>query len=355
MATAPIRILDGGLGTTLEDRYGVVFSAAATPLWSSYLVLADPATLLAAQTAFAAAGADVVGTATYQFSAEGFARTPWSPDVAAAAAIPRLLDDAVSIAEAAVRQAGRHSGEVALALGPYGACMWPRSQEYSGAYDEAHRGADALLTWHAARWDLVASAVPRLAAYVAFETVPRLDEVLAVRRLLAARRGGLDRSRVWISCVFPGDDDRLPDGSSPEDVVAAALGGSTAGGDGTVPWGIGINCTKVARLARLIGRYEAAVAALVDSRQLREWPSLVLYPDGTAAGDTYNTATGQWETAAAPAASQAAWHAQLADIVTSAAARNRWRSILVGGCCKTTDSDIRALRAALLPGEDVRS
>src|SRR5438034_1581599 len=69
-----VLLLDGGLGTTLEDTYQVQFSDT-TPLWSGHLLISSPETLLKAQTAFARAGADILLTATYQASLAGFSRT----------------------------------------------------------------------------------------------------------------------------------------------------------------------------------------------------------------------------------------------------------------------------------------
>lgn len=76
-----IQILDGGLGTSLQDQHGVTFDSS-TPLWSSHLLVSDPTTLLACQRNFITAGCDVLLTATYQVSIEGFARTktPEFPD-----------------------------------------------------------------------------------------------------------------------------------------------------------------------------------------------------------------------------------------------------------------------------------
>ena len=58
----PIMLLDGGLGTTLEDQYGVAFSAD-TPLWSSHLLISSPSTLKEAHMSFVKAGADIILTA----------------------------------------------------------------------------------------------------------------------------------------------------------------------------------------------------------------------------------------------------------------------------------------------------
>ena len=61
-------ILDGGLSTELEARGSDVSSA----LWSARLLRDDPAAIVAAHAAFAAAGAQVATTASYQATVDGF-------------------------------------------------------------------------------------------------------------------------------------------------------------------------------------------------------------------------------------------------------------------------------------------
>src|SRR4051812_3194136 len=68
MATRPV-VLDGGLSTELEARGHDVSSA----LWSARLLRDDPGAVVAAPAAFAAAGAEVATTASYQATIEGFA------------------------------------------------------------------------------------------------------------------------------------------------------------------------------------------------------------------------------------------------------------------------------------------
>ncbi len=70
-------------------------------------------------------------------------------------------------------------------------------------------------------------------AYAAFETVPRADEIRAVRR--AAKTAGLSGKKIWISCLFPRDDDALPDGTGISQVIETALGDLE---DGIKPWGL---------------------------------------------------------------------------------------------------------------------
>ncbi|OKL61615.1 hypothetical protein UA08_03610 [Talaromyces atroroseus] len=288
---AAVAVLDGGLGTSLQDKYGVVFDAS-TPLWASHLLVSDRATLLACQRDFASAGIAVLLTATYQVSVEGFARTktPDFPHGIPRAAIAPFLRTALDVASAA---GSTRRTEIALSLGPYGACMIP-SQEYSGKYDAAHDSEEALYHWHRDRLQLFVDADDQLAdrvQYIAFETLPRLDEVRAVRRAIHALR--LTSTPFWISCVFPGEagDDALPDGSSVEQVVTAAMAPMQ---DGANPWGIGINCTKIVKLPGLVERLGCCMRKTVTTTSGQLPTTLVLYPDGTN-GEVYNTTTQQWE------------------------------------------------------------
>lgn len=284
-----VQILDGGLGTSLQDQYGVQFSSTNTPLWASHLLVSDPTTLQACQQDFSTAGVDILLTATYQVSLSGFARTktPEFPNGIPNSAIGRFLRTAVDVVE---RAKVRPSAKIALSLGPYGACMIP-GQEYSGIYDVAHDSEESLYQWHLERLRLFVEADGDLLAriqYVAFETLPRLDEVRAVRR--AIRDAGIE-APFWISCVFPREDELLPDGSSISQVVRAAVAPMDGG---IAPWGIGINCTKIHKLPGLVDKFGACVAEAIEGGQVSAAPALVLYPDGTN-GEVYNTTTQTWE------------------------------------------------------------
>ncbi|TLD03816.1 hypothetical protein PgNI_11454 [Pyricularia grisea] len=365
-----IKILDGGLGTTVEDRFGVVFTHDK-PLWSSDLLVSDQETLQACQREFAAAGADVLLTATYQVSVEAFARTktPEHPDgIAPSSAMLPYLRRAVDIAEKAAAAAADGTSaspkpaELALACGPYGAAMTP-GQEYTGAYDAEHSTSDALSRWHSDRLALYAAAggdVPGRCAYVAFETVPNLAEVWAVREAITRLRqdafsttSSRFPSQFWISCVFPHEDERLADGSSVEQVVEAMLAGRGVE-EGSekkalaMPWGIGINCTKIYKLEGLIKSFEHSISGLKAKGVITEVPALVLYPDGTN-GEVYNTTTKKWE---APqgvqgAAPRTPWDVQLTQIVNNTKGRGVFTSFLVGGCCKANPQNIEDLRDRL--------
>jgi homocysteine S-methyltransferase len=293
----PLIFLDGGLGTTLEEEHAVRFTSSTTPLWSSHLLLtpSGQATLRRCQGDFVRAGAGILLTATYQVSIEGFerTRTDQSPDGVPRADIPEFLNAAISIAEdtaSASEDAGRGKAKIALSLGPYGACMIP-SQEYSGKYDAEHNDEESLFTWHAERlalFEQVSGLAGRI-NYVAFETVPRYDEIRAIRRAFATST--LKGKPFWISAVYPGEDPTpraLADGTPVTDVVMAMLDLRVSD---AVPWAVGINCTGIEKLRALVKPYEAVVKHL---RNLERRPALVLCPNGTS-DEVYDSTTQKWQ------------------------------------------------------------
>ena len=365
----PILLLDGGLGTTLElPPYNIEFSSS-TPLWSSHLLISSPDTLLDVQEDFVKAGADILTTATYQASFEGFATTLTSSadnpkpkygvhgiageSGAAGGTVNynhheganELMLSAISISRKAFMTSSLPSDRhqfVALSLGAYGACMSP-SQEYTGRYEPSKMlTVDCLTEWHAKRLSVFSSS-PRAwtdVDFVAFETLPLRNEILAARSTMARCTTEADEKPWWVSCVFPNDDLSLPDGSTVAEVVEALLGSDT--GRLPKPWGIGINCTKVRRLDALIMEFESAVRSTIPDSQ--KWPWLVIYPDGSD-GLVYNSQKQAWEAEKnAVEVDKRAWDEAVFDIVKRTRDRGNWAGIVVGGCCKTSPEDIARLR-----------
>jgi len=119
LATGPV-VLDGGLSTELEERGHDVSSA----LWSARLLRDDPAAIVAAHAAFAAAGAQVATTASYQATVEGFTTAGVAAEEAR-----RLIASSVALA----REGQGGAGWVAGSVGPYGA-MLADGSEYRGDY-----------------------------------------------------------------------------------------------------------------------------------------------------------------------------------------------------------------------------
>ncbi|KAL5321138.1 hypothetical protein ACEPPN_011950 [Leptodophora sp. 'Broadleaf-Isolate-01'] len=377
----PILLLDGGLGTTLADSHACTFNTD-TPLWSSHLLLTDPNTLLAVQTAFVDAGADILLSATYQASYEGFEGTVVRDGkgvgereaggfMRSAVGIARRAFDSDSSLSSRRDGGGdekeggkrKEKGTVALSLGAYGATMVP-SQEYTGKYDEERMSVSGLTAWHLKRLRAftgtgsgtststgsgsgsgVLDAEERGRCWadvdlVAFETLPLLREITAVRAVMGGIEAeGVERRAFWVSCVFPGEGMGLPDGSAVRDVVIAMLG---AGEGLSVPMGVGINCTKVGKLEALVLEFEREIEVVVG-RGEAEWPALVVYPDGTN-GEVYDTVTKEWVKSETGNNSGVSWDETVFGIVDRARKRGFWKSIIVGGCCKTTPDDISKLR-----------
>lgn len=326
-----VLLLDGGLGTTLEDQHGIKFDSK-TPLWSSHLLLTDPDLLERVQNEFVRAGADILLTPTYQASHEGFSNTELNGEkVDFFEEICQYLDLGIDISRHAFNN---KPGLVALSLGAYGAIMTP-SQEYGGQYEDMCN-ENKLEHWHVARIAMFWASWEKV-DLVAFETIPRLEEVRAVRTAANVNRHERVFKPYWVTCVFPNNDERLPDGSSISEVVAALLE-ERVWEDGVKfqpPWGIGINCTKVQKLPKLITEFEKAAETL----QL-QLPRLVIAPNGSK-GQRYDSGTQTW---VGDEEKGDIWDEQVWQVLQDVEKRGKWKGIVVGGCCKTGPQEIANLR-----------
>src|SRR3954471_17656894 len=182
LATSPV-VLDGGLSTELEFRGHDVSSA----LWSARLLREDPRAIVDAHAAFAAAGAQVATTASYQATVPGFV----TAGVEAAEA-RRLIESSVALA-----REGQGEGWVAGSVGPYGA-MLADGSEYTGGYAE-DVGVTGLRAFHRPRMELTAEAG---ADVLACETVPAAAEAEAL--LAEAASLGVP---VWLSLTTVVDEE----------------------------------------------------------------------------------------------------------------------------------------------------
>ena len=406
----PIALLDGGLGTTLQAApYEQTFDRT-TPLWSSHLLISRPDLLRRVHADFVEAGADIILTATYQASFEGFAQTPAvqssdapiaqpldaptaqpsdAPTVQpsdkgnaaagyAAGSAADLMRSAVPIARAAVvgGRARRRpslpaaSPAVALSLGPYGATLVP-SQEYGGVYPAEMGSQQALRLWHSRRVDVFGNdpTTRRNIDLVAWETMRRTDEVLAVREIMSLPNQPLleagyrgepgSRKKWWISTVWPDE----PTERDVEAMVRAMLADrpwspesrsrQAASSDETpsssepvamaAPWGIGINCTAVEKITKIVEHMEASIARMErEGDWSRPWPWLVLYPNGSSTSK-YDSGTMEW-VAAEPPEDQRPWDVVFWESIQDIQHRDKWSGILAGGCCMTLPRDIATLR-----------
>ena len=213
LAAGPV-VLDGGLSTELEARGHDVSSA----LWSARLLRDDPAAIVAAHAAFAAAGAQVATTASYQATVEGFVAAGVD-----AAEARRLIRSSVALA-----REGQGDGWVAGSVGPYGA-MLADGSEYTGAY-VAGMDIRALRAFHRPRMEILAEAG---ADVLACETVPAAAEAEA----LVAEAASLGVP-IWLSLTTVLDASGVPRTRRGE--PAADVYALVAGVDEVVA--VGVNC-----------------------------------------------------------------------------------------------------------------
>ncbi|OJJ51794.1 hypothetical protein ASPZODRAFT_149001 [Penicilliopsis zonata CBS 506.65] len=351
---SPVLLLDGGLGTTLEADHGIRFSPA-TPLWSSHLLITNPSVLRAVHAAFAASGADIVMTGTYQASIEGFLNTDAAITPAQATGYMRA---AVDLAREAFPPS--HAARVALSLGPYGAVMHPVSAEYAGDYPAPMDEIPALRDWHAARLRLFAQDTETHSwdkvEFVALETVKRVYEVTAIRAavgdVFASLPSAEDRKKWWVCGVFPTDQ---VDEEQVRRWIRASLENTTANGEDSCPlprpWGVGLNCTRIENVPRIMEIMEEEVTRMVqEGTFVDEWqasatgrPWLVVYPDGTQ-GERYDPSTKQWVKRDVADTVTRPWEDVFWETVQAARQRGLWEGVMIGGCCRTGPKDIAALR-----------
>jgi homocysteine S-methyltransferase len=292
LAAGPV-VLDGGLSTELESRGYDVSSA----LWSARLLRDDPDALVAVHAAFAAAGAQVATTASYQATFPGFAAAGIDAREARA-----LMTRSVRLAREGLAAAGQ-PGWVAASVGPYGAFLADGS-EYTGGYVADMTVAD-LRAFHRPRLQVLAEAG---ADVLACETLPAATEVEAL--LAELTELGVP---AWLSLTTVLDDavPRTRRGERLADVAALARGVEAV-------IAVGVNCTHPAGVPAAV-----AVAAAASGKPA------VAYPNS---GEEWDAGAHRWT--GAPG---------VGDVSDWLAAGAR----LVGGCCRVRPDDVGAITDAV--------
>lgn len=302
-------IIDGALATELENRGANLDD----PLWSARMLIERPDLIQRVHYDYFAAGADVAITATYQATFPGFAQRGIAAEQAA-----DLMRLSVELADAARSQFWQESAQsgqkterlrplVAASVGPYGAWLADGS-EYSGDYGIS---VAELMDFHRPRMQVLAECVrDGTADLLACETVPSMSESEALVRLLAE----FPDVPAWLSfsCC---DDTHVCHGERFADCVARAA-------ESRQIVAVGLNCTAPRHV----------VSLLQTAPEKIEMPLLV-YPNS---GEGWDVERKMWICALenSPLAELAIdWYAAGAK--------------LLGGCCRTTPADIRALRRQL--------
>ena len=185
-----IYIYDGGFATHVATK--LEKNTMNHPLWSCAAVQSDPDVVVDVHVDFLNAGANLIGTNTYQISAE-LARKHLKFDDPVLG--PHLLiESAADLTRKAINKAGKF-GKSALVLGsigPYGACLADGS-EYTGSYIKSEAESRKMLKeWHT---DRIKRLHTNGVTMFAVETMPSVIEALAVLDVLEDIPG----TRCWLS------------------------------------------------------------------------------------------------------------------------------------------------------------
>ncbi|MGE4215096.1 MAG: homocysteine S-methyltransferase [Anaerotignaceae bacterium] len=292
-----IMIADGAMATELE----AMGCNLNDELWSAKVLAEQPELIKKVHLSYFEAGADCGMTASYQATIEGYMKKGYS------------IEDAQELIKRAVRllieardewwnSKGKAEGRVyplvAAAVGPYGAFLADGS-EYRGGYAIT---TDELKAFHKKRMELLWAAG---AEVFSVETIPSLDEAVAVAELTQAMN-----AECWISFSCKNDTE-ISEGTKIADCgkVLSKFDCVKA---------IGINCTAPHFVESLIKEVKCATnkPIIVYPNSGEHYDPVTKTWHGSADGKTYGDWAMDWKNAGAT---------------------------IIGGCCRTTPNDIKAV------------
>ncbi|XP_044498281.1 homocysteine S-methyltransferase 3-like isoform X2 [Mangifera indica] len=253
-------VVDGGFATELE-RYGANLN---DPLWSAKCLVTSLDLVRRVHLDYLDAGANIILTASYQATIQGFEAKGLSTEEAEG-----LIRKSVEIACEARqsyydRCTSRRPVLVAASVGSYGAYLADGS-EYSGDYGDAVT-VETLKDFHRRRLQILAQAGPDL---IAFETIPNKMEAKAYAELLEEEVINIP---AWFSFTCM-DGVNVVSGDSIMECASIADSCKQV-------MAIGINCTAPRFIHGLV----------VSIRKVTSKP-VIVYPNS---GETYDAVLKQW-------------------------------------------------------------
>ena len=295
-------ILDGALATELEKK-GANLNHA---LWSAKLLIENPAYIKQVHLDYLHAGADIITTATYQASFEGFAKEGYTKKET-----EDLMNLSLTLAMEAVDEflktspsGNRQAPLVAASIGPYGAALADGS-EYRGNYNVS---IERIIEFHKDRLELLAKSN---ADILAFETIPCLEEALAIKELLKK----YPQRQAWVSFSCK-DEAHLCSGALFAEAIELL-------NESPNIIALGVNCTAPEYIESLI-----KIALPITNK------FIIVYPNK---GELYNSLSKTWE----PSNKCPLSFIDNAKIWKAAGAK------IIGGCCRTSPADINELKNSL--------
>ncbi|PON94950.1 Homocysteine-binding domain containing protein [Trema orientale] len=310
-------VIDGGLATELE-RHGADLH---DPLWSAKCLLTSPHLILGVHLDYLEAGADIIITASYQATIQGFEVRGYSIEEG-----ETLLKKSVEIAreardiyyERCLKSSSSDIGDdrilkhrpilVAASVGSYGAYLADGS-EYSGNYGDGIT-LKVLKDFHRRRVQVLAEAGPDL---IAFETIPNKLEAQAYAELIEEENISIP---AWFSF---NSKDGVNVVSGDSFVECASIAESCK-----KVVAVGINCTS-----------PRFIHGLISSITKVTTKPILVYPNS---GESYDPEIKDWVQNTGVSDD---------DFVSYV---NKWIEVgasLVGGCCRTTPETIRRIYQSL--------
>jgi len=174
-------VLDGGFGTLIEKRSDETIGQKSR-VWGASFLKTDPSLIKLIHLDYLQAGADIIITSSFKAHASGFAEIGVGEPEAF-----ELCVKSTKLAQQAVHEfwsdesnrKGRVRPFVAASIAPYcGGFKHHSGKMYNGNYEES---AEEYKNYH--RW-LLQAVTKEKPDLVAFEAMPRLDEVQALCSLL---------------------------------------------------------------------------------------------------------------------------------------------------------------------------
>ncbi|MBR2179953.1 MAG: homocysteine S-methyltransferase [Selenomonadaceae bacterium] len=284
-----VMILDGALATELEKRGFNINDK----LWSAKALIEAPDLIKSVHLDYLKAGANIITSASYQATIEGFMKHGLSHDKAV-----DLIKLSVELAKEACKEFKNKF--VAASIGPYGAFLADGS-EYRGDY---LIGYNQLREFHDERMAILASTNPDL---FACETIPCFVEARAIVDELKK----YPKFCAWISFSCR-DGKHISNGELIADCAAWLDTQSQVAA-------IGVNCTAPEYIESLI-------------KEIRKSSSkpIIVYPNS---GEVFDVQTETWQ--GSPVS-----FADYAKIWYETGAR------IIGGCCRTTPQTIQSISKA---------
>ncbi|XP_047085444.1 homocysteine S-methyltransferase 1 [Lolium rigidum] len=302
-------VIDGGFATQLE----ALGADINDPLWSAACLITKPNLIKEVHLQYLEAGADVIISSSYQATIPGFL------------ARGLLIEEAEGLLRTSVHLALEARDEfwkstlrkskpvynralVAASVGSYGAYLADGS-EYSGSYGDDIT-VEKLKDFHRRRLQVLASARPDL---IAFEAIPNKMEAQALVELLEDEDIQVPS---WI-CFSSVDGQHLCSGESFEDCLQIINASEKVAI-------VGVNCTPPQFVEGIIREFkkqtEKPIAVYPNSGEVWDGRAKRWLPVECFGRKSFDVMARRWQEAGAS---------------------------LIGGCCRTTPSTIRAVSKAL--------